>query len=418
MLPALVTLALAAAPLLPCTSTEDELAFVPDVFGLERDASDAEVSAKLYEALGFARQEIVGSSRSIVLAQGAFHLVLRPSDAPAPAAGAAGWSLNLVVADLDAAIAAAKDAGAHVPVETPHAFPLGLSVEIFDPAGHALHLMDLEGDEPPATPRVFNLGCNLLEWGAAETAFADLGFEVFSRDYLPLALPLETAGAAPLVLHASAERAVEAHASGERLLLATRSLDDARTALLERGFQAGEAPFASGPLGRSLAFSGPAGIGFRLLERSDALLAFERMKSLAGRWIGSSSQGWESQIEYELIAGGSVVMQSTLFEAHPGQKMLTLAHMDGPDLVLKHYCVAGNQPEIVLAECSSDQSELKFEFRSATNLASREHGHMDKAVFRFENQDAFTETWTWYQAGAEQWLEEVKYRRVGEEGGD
>ena len=37
---------------------------------------------------------------------------------------------------------------------------------------------------------------------------------------------------------------------------------------------------------------------------------------------------------------------------------------------------------------------------------------------RFENADAFTETWTWYQAGAEQWLEEVNYRRAGQEGGD
>ena len=417
MLSALVPFVLGSAPLVPCVPPEDELLFVPDVFGLERDASDVEATAALYEALGFTRKEVVGSSRSIVLVQGAFHLVLRPSDAPAPTEGSARFSLNLAVGDLDAALASAKAAGARVPVETPHEFPLGLSVEVFDSAGHALHLMDLEGDEPPSAPRIFNVGCNLLDWEAVETTFADLGFEVFSRDYLPLALPLERAGAAPLVLHASAERAVDARALGERLLLGTRSLDDARAALLERGFPLGEAPFASGPLGRTLAFTGAAGIGFRLLERSDAQLAFERMKSLAGRWIGTSSQGWESQIVYEPIAGGSAVMQSTLFEAHPGQKMLTLAHMDGPDLVLKHYCVAGNQPEIVLAGCSPDRTELRFEFRRATNLASREHGHMDKAVFRFENEDAFSETWTWYQAGAEQWLEEIKYRRVGEGSG-
>ena len=137
---ALVALVLGSVPLVPTFSRDDEHAFVPDVFGLERDAPDVEACAKLYEALGFTRKEVVGSSRSLVLVQGAFHLVLRPSEAPASAEGSAHYSLNVSVPDLDAALAAAKSAGARVPVETPHEFPLGLSVEIFDPAGHALHI--------------------------------------------------------------------------------------------------------------------------------------------------------------------------------------------------------------------------------------------------------------------------------------
>ena len=38
-------------------------------------------------------------------------------------------------------------------------------------------------------------------------------------------------------------------------------------------------------------------------------------------------------------------------------------------------------------------------------------GHMDKALFRFEDPDHVTTRWTWYQNGAEQWMEEIRLER-------
>jgi hypothetical protein len=89
--------------------------------------------------------------------------------------------------------------------------------------------------------------------------------------------------------------------------------------------------------------------------------------------------------------------------------MLTLFHKDGAELVLTHYCVAGNQPRLQATEIAPDR--LHFTFRDATNLATRDQGHMDEAEFRFEDADAFSSRWSFFQAGKTSWMEEIRYRR-------
>jgi hypothetical protein len=135
------------------------------------------------------------------------------------------------------------------------------------------------------------------------------------------------------------------------------------------------------------------------------------MARLAGRWTGSSTEGWDARIDCDLIAGGSVLAMSTYFEAHPEDTMMVLVHMDRGRLVLTHYCVAGNQPRLVATEIAPDASELVFGFLDATDLHSRDQGHMDRVVYRFGSDDAFTSRWTWFQQGSKRWLEEIEYRR-------
>ena len=139
--------------------------------------------------------------------------------------------------------------------------------------------------------------------------------------------------------------------------------------------------------------------------------AFERIKQLAGDWQGASTKGWGERTTFKVIAGGSAVMY-TSFDAHPGQSMLTVFHMDGEHLMLTHYCVAKNQPRLRATEFSDDGSAVTFTFLDATNLASRDKGHMDQAVYRFAGDDRFTTKWTWYQNGQERWIEEIEMTRV------
>jgi hypothetical protein len=139
--------------------------------------------------------------------------------------------------------------------------------------------------------------------------------------------------------------------------------------------------------------------------------AFERMKCLEGTWQGKSTKGWEERTTFKVIAGGSAVMY-TSFDAHPGQTMLTVFHLDGEHLMLTHYCVARNQPRLRATEISQDGNTITFTFLDATNLTSRDKGHMDKALFRFDGDDRFTTKWTWYQDGQERWMEEIMMTRV------
>ena len=113
----------------------------------------------------------------------------------------------------------------------------------------------------------------------------------------------------------------------------------------------------------------------------------------------------------EVIANGTVVLERSAFENKPGQTMATTFQLDGDKLMLTHYCIAGNQPRMVAAQYEEGGRLVTFVFLDGTNLPSRDTGHMDKAVFRFIDDDHFTSRWTWYEKGQEQWTEEISYER-------
>ena len=144
----------------------------------------------------------------------------------------------------------------------------------------------------------------------------------------------------------------------------------------------------------------------------DAKAIFERLKALEGTWRGNSTNGWESRMTIETIADGSAILETAHFEAHPGQKMVSVIHPDGDRLLLTHYCVSKTQPRLVAQSWDPKRQAITFTFLDGTNMKTREHGHMDKAVIRFIDADHFASRWTWYHNGAEKWLEDITYERV------
>jgi len=138
---------------------------------------------------------------------------------------------------------------------------------------------------------------------------------------------------------------------------------------------------------------------------------FERLKALAGKWKGESTRGWAEENEYRVIAGGSVVM-ATSFDAHPNETMVTMFYLDGEELMLTHYCVARNQPRLRATSFEDEGRTVTFTFVDGGNLPSRDRGHMDRAVYRFDGPDAFTAKWTWYQDGQDRWMEEIRQTRA------
>jgi len=150
-----------------------------------------------------------------------------------------------------------------------------------------------------------------------------------------------------------------------------------------------------------------------LAEPSDpAVRAYERFKSLAGTWRAESTKGWSEEITIELIARGSAVMSTTTFRDAPDRKMVTLYSLDGASLVATHYCEARNQPHLMATEIDADASTVRFTFVRGGNMASRDEGHMDEAIFRFASDDEFSSQWTFYKDGGEDWMEEIHYRRI------
>ena len=154
----------------------------------------------------------------------------------------------------------------------------------------------------------------------------------------------------------------------------------------------------------------------RTSSDSDLQLAraqFERFKALAGDWRmeeGSPIAGEEAMIYYRVTAAGSAV-EEIVFPGEP-HEMVTMYHLDGPVLVLTHYCALGNQPRMVALPKDSDV--VSFHFSGAGNLASIRDQHMHDAEFTFTDEDHFQTTWSLWSEGESVNQHTFVYERIAD----
>ena len=139
---------------------------------------------------------------------------------------------------------------------------------------------------------------------------------------------------------------------------------------------------------------------------------FEKLKSLAGEWVladkpkdaaeektdakPDKSADEQVAIVYKVVSAGSAVMEH-MFPGTP-HEMVTMYHLDGPDLVLTHYCAAGNQPRMK-AEKSDDANKLVFKFAGGTNMDPAKDGHMHDLTWTFTDSDHVRAEWTFFEDG-------------------
>lgn len=119
----------------------------------------------------------------------------------------------------------------------------------------------------------------------------------------------------------------------------------------------------------------------------------EKLKSLAGTWTCKSEEG-EAEVRYQLTAGGTAVLE-TEFVGQP-HEMVTLYHLDREDLVLAHYCAAGNQP-VMRCKGEMKNDTLRFECERVGNIASHAEGHMHAATIQFVGKDNVKASWDWFE---------------------
>jgi hypothetical protein len=103
-------------------------------------------------------------------------------------------------------------------------------------------------------------------------------------------------------------------------------------------------------------------------QSPDSRAAIERLKTLVGRWEstekGKAPRG--QTVTYSLTGGGSVLVEDARSASGVGG-MMTTYHMDKNQLVLTHFCGAGNQPRMRIK--AADERHIAFEMYDITNLA-------------------------------------------------
>ena len=144
-------------------------------------------------------------------------------------------------------------------------------------------------------------------------------------------------------------------------------------------------------LGAALALAAPSAAPGKPAPASPAL---DRFKALAGDWVaaedGEMFKKGDLVARYAVTAGGSAVVE-TVFPGSP-HEMVTVYHADGPDLVLTHYCVEGNQPQMRARNVKG--SRFDFAFDGGANIDPKRDRHMNSASLEILGADELRSEWT------------------------
>ena len=135
--------------------------------------------------------------------------------------------------------------------------------------------------------------------------------------------------------------------------------------------------------------------------QTEAQARLARLKALAGTWTGKARAGhagaqpMDATVVWSVTGAGSAVVE-TVFPGTP-HEMMTVYTVDGGDLVLTHYCSAGNQP-VMKATPGGSPDAIAFDFVRGGNMKLTD-SHMHSAVITFVSDDALRSEWTGWEGG-------------------
>ncbi len=148
-------------------------------------------------------------------------------------------------------------------------------------------------------------------------------------------------------------------------------------------------------------------------DAPDGAAAFERLKQLVGVWEVTQPADKQATVRYELTAGGSALYEHYSDSSMgAGNEMITMYHIDSGRLMLTHYCMAGNQPRMLLKRFDPATGELDFDFLDATGLKDENAGHMRRAQFKIAGSNKFTSRWEFVENGKPTFDEKQELTRV------
>lgn len=125
--------------------------------------------------------------------------------------------------------------------------------------------------------------------------------------------------------------------------------------------------------------------------------AFDQLKSLVGTWEGSNSQKIQATVVYEVVSGGSVLME----RLHPATEpeMVTMYSLEGNSLVVTHYCSMGNQPTMQTSPLSTATGKYDFHFVRVAGTKTPDEGHMASLTISMPDKNHLTQVWTFEDHG-------------------
>ena len=134
--------------------------------------------------------------------------------------------------------------------------------------------------------------------------------------------------------------------------------------------------------------------------------AFAQLKKLVGTWEEDSKDGGNKVI-YKLTGAGTTLIETQM----PGtpMEMVSVYHMDGPNLIMTHYCAAGNQPTMKYKP--GNGKSIDFDFVKGSNMKPTDM-HIHAARIRILGPDTLESDWIAYANGKAAGTQTFKLKRA------
>jgi hypothetical protein len=152
---------------------------------------------------------------------------------------------------------------------------------------------------------------------------------------------------------------------------------------------------------------------------AEAQTAFALIKSLSGRWQGSvldpqSQRTVAMEASLHVTSRGNAVVHEMkgagdADDPSKNDHPVTMMYIDGANLLLTHYCDAGNRPRMA-ARISPDGKQVDFDFLDVSGPTT--HGHMQHVRFTFVDSTHHREEWTWGLPNGKTMGAEMQLHRV------
>ncbi|MEQ8744266.1 hypothetical protein [Parasphingorhabdus sp.] len=142
-------------------------------------------------------------------------------------------------------------------------------------------------------------------------------------------------------------------------------------------------------------------------ELGPPVSSFEQMSALVGDWKREGEDGSKFQIQFELTAKDSVLIERWVSRGKTHS--LTLYHRDKADVVATHYCPQGNQPRMKMTT-PDGASKIRFDFWDATNLVNPTDSHQHSLSFDLSEPGRIKRAETYLSSAGEEPSEMVLVR--------
>ena len=123
---------------------------------------------------------------------------------------------------------------------------------------------------------------------------------------------------------------------------------------------------------------------------------FKQLKSLVGEWE-AVQDGVPVRETYTETANGSVLMAETRPANEPA--MITMFTVDGDHLIATHYCIAGNQPQMVTGVPEDLQTGVAFTLARVTGMKTPDDWHNTGITIKLDDPNHMTQRWTYLYKG-------------------